>query len=115
GYTQLLLREDLPAEQASKLAVIESQVQRMIETIRSVLGRTRDREIGRGPVALAPLVAEALALVATRLAGRELVLRPELPPDLPPVPGDAAALRQVLLDLLANASDATPQLTTSVR
>src|SRR3989441_6911412 len=88
GYTQLLLREDLPAEQASKLAVIESQVQRMIETIRSVLGRTRDREIGRGPVALAPLVAEALALVATRLAGREIALRRELAPDLPPVPGD---------------------------
>src|SRR5436309_3556466 len=93
GYTQLLLREDLPAEQASKLAVIESQVQRMIETIRSVLGRTRDREICRGPVALAPLVAEALALVTTRLAGRELVLRRELAPDLPPVPRDAAALR----------------------
>src|SRR5205823_6630067 len=48
GYTQLLLREDLPAEQATKLAVIESQVQRMIETIRSVLGRTRDRPVGRG-------------------------------------------------------------------
>ena len=107
GYTQLLLREDLPDEQASKLAVIESQVQRMIETIRSVLGRTRDRAIDRAPVALAPLVSEALALVATRLAGRALELRPELPPDLPPVPGDAAALRQVLINLLANAIDAT--------
>jgi len=82
-------------------------VQRMIETIRSVLGRTRDREIGRGPVALAPLVTEALALVATRLAGRALVLRSEVPPDLPPVPGDVAALRQVLINLLANAIDAT--------
>src|SRR5213080_5176248 len=91
GYTQLLLREDLPAEQATKLAVIESQVQRMIETIRSVLDRTRDRAIGHGPVPLAPLVSEALALVTTRLAGRALVLRSEIPPDLPPVPGDPAA------------------------
>jgi len=107
GYTQLLLREDLPAEQATKLAVIESQVQRMIETIRSVLDRTRDRAIGHGPVPLAPLVSEALALVTTRLAGRALVLRSEIPPDLPPVPGDPAALRQVLINLLANAIDAT--------
>src|SRR5207247_10365370 len=93
--------------QGGKLAVIESQVQRMIETIRSVLGRARDRDVGRAPVALAPLVAEAVALVTTRLAGRELVLRRELAPDLPPVPGDAAALRQVLINLLANAIDAT--------
>ena len=107
GYTQLLLREDLPAEHANKLAVIESQVQRMIETIRSVLDRTRDRAIGHGPVPLAPLVSEALALVTTRLAGRALVLRSEIPPDLPPVPGDPAALRQVLINLLANAIDAT--------
>ena len=107
GYTQLLLREDLPAEQATKLAVIESQVQRMIETIRSVLDRTRDRAIGHGPVPLAPLVSQALALVTTRLAGRALVLRSEIPPDLPPVPGDAAALRQVLINLLGNAIDAT--------
>src|SRR5207247_2167559 len=92
---QLLLREDLPAEQASKLAVIESQVQRMIETMRSVLGRTRDREIGRGPVALAPLAAEALALVATRLAGREIALRRELAPDLPPGRGARLGLRIV--------------------
>src|SRR5438132_12049489 len=47
GYTQLLLREDLAAEQASKLAVIESQVQRMIETIRSVLGRSEERREGK--------------------------------------------------------------------
>jgi two-component system NtrC family sensor kinase len=107
GYTQLLQRENLPAEQASKLAVIESQVQRMIETIRSVLDRTRDREVGRGPVVLAPLVSEAIGLVSARLAGRAIVLRAEVPPDLPPVPGDAAALRQVLINLLANAIDAT--------
>jgi len=35
------------------------------------------------------------------------VLRHELALDLPPVPGDAAALRQVLINLLANAIDAT--------
>jgi signal transduction histidine kinase len=79
----------------------------MIETIRSVLDRTRDREVGRGPVVLGTLVSEAIGLVSARLAGRAIVLRAEVPPDLPPVPGDAAALRQVLINLLANAIDAT--------
>ncbi len=107
GYTQLLRREDLPEEQASKLAVIESQVQRMIETMRSVLGRTRDREMGRDAVAVSAVVDEALALVSPRLAGRTVVLRSSVPADLPTVPGDAISLRQVLINLVANAIDAT--------
>jgi signal transduction histidine kinase len=79
----------------------------MIETIRSVLDRTRDRESRRAAVAIAPLVTETLALVSTRLVERGLVGRSEVPPDIPPVPGDAVALRQVLLNLLTNAIDAT--------
>ena len=107
GYTQLLRRESWPADEREKLAIIESQVQRMIETMRSVLDRTRDRELERAPVALGPLVTEALTMVSSRLAGRDLALENRVPPDLPPVPADAAALRQVLLNLLTNAIDAT--------
>jgi signal transduction histidine kinase len=107
GYTQLLRRDGIDAAQASKLDVIESQVQRMIETIRSVLDRTRDRALERAPVAVAPLVSEALGLIATRLADRDVVMRSDVPTDLPTVPGDAVALRQVLINLLANAVDAT--------
>ena len=109
GYTQLLQRAPQAPEQAAKLAVIESQVQRMIETIRSVLDRTRDRDLRRDPVALGPLIEDALSLVSTRLAGRGLTARSEIPADLPPVPGDAVALRQVVLNLLTNAIDATEQ------
>src|SRR5439155_23774053 len=100
GYTQLLRREAVPPDQAGKLSVIESQVQRMIETIRSVLDRTRDREIRRAPVAVDPLVSEAIGLVSTRLAGRDLVVRSEIPHGLPTIPGDAVALRQVVINLL---------------
>jgi two-component system NtrC family sensor kinase len=107
GYTQLLLRDGPPDEQASKLTVIESQVQRMIETIRSVLDRTRDRALRRTPVALGPLVSEAMALISARLAGRQLAVRSDVSPALPPVPADEAALRQVLINLLTNAIDAT--------
>jgi len=107
GYTQLLRRQQWPADDQEKLGIIESQVQRMIETIRSVLDRTRDRELARAPVSLAPLVAEALTMVSSRLAGRDLALESRIPPDLPTVPADAAALRQVVLNLLTNAIDAT--------
>jgi two-component system NtrC family sensor kinase len=107
GYTQLLLRDTPRSEQAEKLAIVESQVQRMIETIRSVLDRTRDRTVLRQPVPVAPLVSDAMALVSARLVSRNLEARSDVPADLPPVPGDATGLRQVLLNLLSNAIDAT--------
>jgi signal transduction histidine kinase len=106
GYTQLLLREEPSPEQAAKLAIVESQVQRMIEAIRSVLDRTREHR--RSPVVVRPLVEEALGIVSGRLAGRNIVARNDVPEDLPAVPGDPGALRQVLLNLLTNAIDATP-------
>src|SRR5439155_21910834 len=90
---------------AGRLAIVGSRVQRMIETLRSVLDRTRGRR--RAPVALQPLVAEVFGLVSARLVGRELVALNEVPATLPPVPGDVAGLRQALLNLLTNAIDAT--------
>ena len=80
----------------------------MIETIRSVLDRTRSRHTPKAPVAIAPLIQEALSLVSTRSGSRGLAVGINgLPADLPPVPGDAIGLRQVLLNLLNNAIDAT--------
>ena len=107
GYVQLLRREEHPPERAQKLAVIESQVQRMVDTIRSVLDRTRDVPVQRVPVPIGPLVSEALALLSTQLAARNIVPTVDLPPELPAVPGDAIGLRQVLLNLMTNAIDAT--------
>ena len=107
GYVQLLRREERASEPAEKLAVIESQVQRMIETIRSVLDRTRDVPVQRAPVPVGPLVSDALTLLSTQLAARNIVPSVELAPGLPSVPGDAIGLRQVLLNLLTNALDAT--------
>jgi two-component system, NtrC family, sensor kinase len=107
GYTQLLRREDLAPEHAERLAIVESQVQRMVDTIRNVLDRTRRREPGRAPVGVGAVVAEALALVSTRIAGRDIAIRNQVPSELPAVPADAIALRQVLMNLLNNAIDAT--------
>lgn len=107
GYTQLLRREDLAPDHAAKLTIVESQVQRMIETIRSVLDRTRGRAPRRIPIAVDALVREALALVSARAAGRNVELRADVPAGLPALPADAVEIRQVLLNLLANAIDAT--------
>jgi two-component system NtrC family sensor kinase len=108
GYVQLLRRDALAPEQLEKLAIVESQIQRMIDDIRSVLDRTRDVPLRRTPVDIGVLVSDAATLVSSRLNGRALTLAVDVAPDLPNVPADALSLRQVLLNLLTNAIDATP-------
>src|SRR5262245_46269284 len=108
GYVQLLRREALASDQMEKLSIVESQIQRMIDDIRSVLDRTRDVPVRRTPVDVGMLVADAATLVSTRLTARAIELRTELAEGLPPVSADALGLRQVLLNLLTNAIDATP-------
>jgi signal transduction histidine kinase len=115
GYVQLLRREALPPDQMEKLAIVESQIQRMNDDIRSVLDRTRDVPVRRTSVDVAMLVADAATLVSSRLTARDIDLRTDLPATLPAVLADALGLRQVLLNLLTNALDATsPHGTISV-
>jgi signal transduction histidine kinase len=107
GYTQLLLRDELVSERIDKLVIIESQVRRMADTMRDVLDQVRHQTLERVPVALEPLIAESLTLLSPRIDSRALGVQTDVPADLPPVAGDAAGLRQVLINLLTNAIDAT--------
>ena len=52
------------------------------------------------------LLDEAVDLVQTELRLRDVVVRTELTPSLPPVPGDSVQLQQLVLNLLLNAADA---------
>jgi signal transduction histidine kinase len=49
---------------------------------------------------------EVIALSLSELQRNQVILRPELADDLPPVAGDRVQLQQVILNLLRNASDA---------
>jgi signal transduction histidine kinase len=107
GYTQLLLRAEATPERVQKLSIIESQIQRMTETIRGMLDQARGSAVQRVPVTIAPLVDEALTLVAPRLDGGGLSVERHVDPYLPAVSADPTGLRQVLINLLTNAIDAT--------
>lgn len=65
---------------------------------------------GRGKFTIAPLnlsqlIEDVTRLIAT-LISKKATLQLTLDPDLPAIEGDAAQLRQVLINLLTNASDA---------
>jgi signal transduction histidine kinase len=106
GYTQLLLSAEAVPERVEKLSIIESQIQRMTETIRGMLDQARGSAVRRVPVAVGPLIDEAVTLVAPRLEGGGLSVERCVDRDLPSVPADPTGLRQVLINLLTNAIDA---------
>ncbi len=91
----------------SMLAVVGA-VDRLDGLVARLLHFSRADATERGPVDLNALVAESLDLVAAQAAAHGVQIERDLAADLPPVAGAASALRQVALNLLANALQAMP-------
>jgi PAS domain S-box-containing protein len=110
GFAQLLeadAREPLSARQREQVRRIREAGGHLLELINDVLDLARveaGREvIALEPVALAPLVDECLLLMRPLAAERGIDLAAALPAAMPGVRADRTRLKQVLLNLLANA------------
>ncbi|MBK9136703.1 MAG: PAS-domain containing protein [Betaproteobacteria bacterium] len=110
GFAQLLqanTREPLPARQREYVRRIGEAGSHLLDLINDVLDLARV-EAGREvitfeAVALPPLVAECLRLTRPLAAERGIEVAAALPAGLPRVRADPLRLKQVLLNLLANA------------
>jgi PAS domain S-box-containing protein len=107
GLAQILIsqRVDDP-ELREPLEQIASNTERMARTIRTLrsLGRPSSDQIA--PVLLNRAIENAVALLRAQLAEHDIELQADLAPDLPPVPGVAHLLEQMVINLLTNARDA---------
>ncbi|MDF1553207.1 MAG: ATP-binding protein [Deferrisomatales bacterium] len=88
------------------LEVIVRESYRCKSIIERLLSFSRKSDGTEGPVDLGNLVKEVLELVAHQSRYREVEIRTNVTPDTPPVWGDAAGLRQVILNLTLNALQA---------
>jgi two-component system, OmpR family, sensor kinase len=111
GYAELYRRSDADAAQrATAMARIESEAKRMGVLVDDLLLLARldqGRPLRREPVDLTRLAAESSSDVRVTAPRHRLVL--ELPPEPVYVVGDEDRLRQVLVNLLANATRHTPE------
>ncbi|WP_163558741.1 ATP-binding protein [Halomonas sp. NO4] len=119
GMSELLLEQPLDARSDDYARTLHSSGQRLLELINDILDFSKIEsgrlELERRPVDLAALVEEACQLFAPRAAAKGLRLVTRLSPSLPAATmGDPARLRQVLLNLLANAIKFTEQGEVSV-
>ncbi|MFD8866257.1 sensor histidine kinase [Streptomyces sp. NPDC059590] len=115
GYAELTRRgrEEIGPDTRHALGRVESEAARMTGLVEDLLLLARldaGRPVERAELDLSPVVVDAVS--DARAAGPDHKWRLELPDDPAVVHGDDARLRQVLVNLLANARTHTPPGTT---
>jgi two-component system NtrC family sensor kinase len=110
GYIQLMLAEETGSESMTRrLKIIESQLDRLTQTIRNLLHSTRQPEPQLRALDINQLLETVMTLTQPGMSGREIQLVRRLDSSLPPVAGDPGLLQQVFLNLVNNALDAMPR------
>ncbi len=109
-----LLAGSVPPEAAKSFTLIVREIDRMDIYLQELLalasgaGAAAGKAPPRTAVALAEPVRSVAALLAGRLRHARVEAENALPPELPPVLGDANGIRQVVLNLMLNALEAMP-------
>jgi signal transduction histidine kinase len=109
GYIQLLLTDaQLPDDARRRLTIIESQLDRISETLRTMLASTEQPTPQVHPLDLNSLLSDLLYLASPAMSLGNVQVQTSFQPDLPLVLADGNQLQQVFLNLIANALDAMP-------
>nr|WP_275298163.1 ATP-binding protein [Halomonas campisalis] len=108
GMSDLLMDQPLDQRSRDYARTLHASAGRLLELINDILDFSKIEsgrlELERRPIRLAALIEDACQLFRPRADAKGLALEVRLSPELPArVMGDPARLRQVLLNLLANA------------
>jgi two-component system, NtrC family, sensor kinase len=107
GFADLLKNQELDKDTSREfLGRLDSEAQRIHETIRQLLDYSRPVTDETSSVDLAEVVESALLLVLPQPRFRDVKLSKVGLDGLPPIRGNAQRLSQVLVNLLLNAADA---------
>jgi len=103
------LGTDEQAALLEPLHLVRDEIKRLNQVLEDFLQLARPRELAPRELDLRALVERVLEFLVGELDRRGLALERDLPEGLPPVAGEEGKLRQVVVNLLLNAFDATPR------
>jgi len=107
GYLEILRRALNPQEEsADALTRIEREVMRIDHVIRELLSFSRPVPVSLHPIAVNPVVEEAISLISHQKEFRAIAVDKQLERHLPAVMADEGQLKQVMINLFINAMDA---------
>ncbi len=110
GYIQLILQDgNLKSKDRDRLKIIESQLDRLADSVKNLLSSTRQPKPQLRTLHLNELLEELIHLSEPWFLARNVTLSTQFSPDLPPMLGDPTHLQTLFLNLIANALDAMPK------
>jgi signal transduction histidine kinase len=115
GFAELLMleREKLTPQQVETVRVILDNSRHLVRLLNDLLDLARS-DAGRlairpQPTDLGPLIEDAARLMRAQTDASHQSLTVVLDPDLPPVQAEADRIRQILVNLLTNAHEYSPE------
>ncbi len=110
GYIQLILQDgNLQPKDRDRLQIIESQLDRLTDSVKNFLSFTRQPKPQLRFLDVNEVLEELIHLSEPWLLARNIKLSTALSSDLPPILGDSTHLQTLFLNLITNALDAMPQ------
>ena len=110
GYIQLILQDgNLQPKDRDRLQIIESQLDRLADSVKNFLSFTRQPKPQLRSLDVNQVLEELIHLSEPWFLARNVRLSPHLSPDLPSILGDFTHLQTLFLNLITNALDAMPQ------
>ena len=111
GSTTSLLLEDTKATDPRRpdLEVILRETRRLDRIVNQIIDYARPRSIAPVLVFLPDLVQEVVKLLDVPMTEKRLAVRSCLPPTLPPLQADRDQIKQVLINLVQNAIEASAE------
>jgi signal transduction histidine kinase/ActR/RegA family two-component response regulator len=103
GYTQLLMRKDIPEDAKEHLVRIRDSSERVASIIKRLLAFARQHKLERTYVNINDIVEDTIELRAYALETNNITVISKLDPDLPYTMADAGQIQQVFINIVINA------------